>query len=369
MIKSLTEHEYNYVKDTYYYLEEDEKFLYYAAYSILQVAGDSVLQHRAEAIPMLLEILKDWPSEYITKLGQKMGVFRDKIVKAHNLLEPYTYTRGSRMRWFAYKGKLLNDPQLTGWPGTENLSLSSVQLSWITLNELEDTKQGHERLLDAAIFIAASLNPNAASVQEKEIQKRREEQTRRDEVLDMILGNKLSEDDLKSRDLVMTPEQRRSMSNQEIVEELRRMQAGEKDRHDVMVEEYERELKRTYIRSKKQKEEVILETIQERDLMPDIPQGITTRSRVIDDVSKYKPDTTKIVRPHHKIEEVNPFPEKLMQRFSAMGKLSPEEEEYLTKDVYREIADKHVPQRPEPQYKTGRVIKDQTLEAFKKLNG
>lgn len=379
LLKSLSEHEFDYINETYFFLDnEEEKFLYYAAYSFLQVEGKSVLEHRPESLEYIVSIIQHWPDHIFTDIAVKMSEFKNRVERALPLLEVYSYTDASRMRWFAYKNRILNEPQITGWAGTDKIALSSAQLSWITLNRMEDERLHYEALNDASRFVATVYNAKGMkTINEDESTRRKMEMNRRREAIEEInrMYDEGLEDELETKSFVLTEEERRNMDSKDLAEELRRMKEGIKDEHDLGVEAYERELKRIYLEDKKRKEALIYESVSKKS-GPDYTTSLAAVSRIMDE-SELEQSKQEKIKEFSEKERLyasvgrNPIPEALMDKLGAMGKLDDEDEQYLRKDVYREVAEKVVkkPNNSLMGEEVHRVVKSPTFDEFKKQMG
>lgn len=380
LIKSLTEHEFDYINETYHYLDsEDDKLVYYIAYSLLQIEGKSILHQREEVLDDVIEVVKDWPYELMMMIAGEMTLFRDRVRDALDLLEVYTYTDNSRMRWFSYKNKLLNDPQITGWRGTENLALSTTQLSWITLNKIEDDKSRYESINDAARFIATVFNYKGMKpINDEEMKRRKDEYNRKKDLVEKI-NNSYREDEklgsnLRDKNLVLSPEERKNMDAKDLVEELNRMKMGVKDEHDFRVEEYEKAMKKIYLEDKKKKEDLVIARVRNNPDPYLVP--VAVKSRVLKDETELDNSRDQayrdfIARKQQISEMENIQIEKpIVDRFRAMAKLEDEEEDMLYRDVYKEISEEYLKNTSVNNSISGkRIIVSQTMEDLKNQTG
>lgn len=346
LLKSLTEHEFDYINDTYFFIKDDEeKFMYYIAFSILQVEGRNVLNNREELLDDLLEIVLEWPPEVIEPITQIMVDFRERTEIALSLLEPYCFTDNSRMKWMCYKNKLLNDPQISGWKGTEYFSLSSTQQSWITINAVEDARVRYENMNDVGRFVGSVYNPKGMKpLNDEENSRRKQELQRRQKLVEMVnekyADRPMEKDGLKQDLQMLSQEERKKMSETALVDELNALMRGEKDDHEKLVEEYERAVKRMYLEEKKRKEELVVEKVQGKSLQQN-PMMAVSRILSEEEVEKSQEEMRREYRERVQAAhpESNSAYRNMHKHIHKLSSLSDDEEEYLQKDVIGEIMD------------------------------
>ncbi len=367
LFKNLTESEFDYINDSYFFLDSiEDKFNYYVAYSFLQIEGRNLLPERDELIDDLVEIVAGWPSEVYQEATWLMHQFRKRTEKAIALLETYSYTDASRVKWFTYKHKLLNSSQVTGWAGTDYMGLSSTQQSWITLNHLEDQRHSYDTINDAARFVATVFNYKGMKpINDEEVSKRKREYQRRAEQIARVEQSFASptigeSNTLSTKPAFISPEQRKEMSAQDLVDELNFALSGQEDEHSRIVSHYEKEAKRMFVDEKKRKEDLMVARVQsDQRLRADSP-AITTASRFLSDAEL---DAQIKARETASAEErvvdqgkVNLNPH-LQRNFGMMAKLEDEDEEYLYRDPLTAIVDKI----PQMMQQSNKLINNSTI--------
>lgn len=331
LFKSMTESEYETITTRYYYVESnEEKFLYYVAYSIAEIAGKNILSCREQEMDDLIDVIRDWPPDYFQSVTQLIDNFRIRISKAMDLLEPYAYTVDSQTKWRCYRNHLLNDPKVTGWEGTQYIRLSSSQQTWILLNSMDEDRKQYEMLNDVGRLMATATNPKGMKdVNNEEVERRRQIAEYRKNLVDADKPADLSGTNF------MHPEK---FTPQELVEQLKRMERGELDEHDLIVQEYERNLKQVFIDEKRRKEELM---VNQASKYESIPSGIASISRAISDEELELRRQAIAERngrgvPENKPLDVLAFDKSTAKKFAAMAKMEDaDEEEYLHRDLFQ----------------------------------
>lgn len=330
--KSLAESEFDYINDKWFFVDNiEDKFKYFLAFSILEINAENLLvvRHESEFIKGILSVINSWPQEFYFKVSKLIDVFRERQSYSSKLLEAYTYTDESRMMWSCYKNMFLNSPHVTGYPGTELFTLSAIQKSWIYINTLEDLRIQVENLNDVGRLSGAAANPEGM----KEYNTK--ETNRRNNL-------KMYREQVKKNAGYGSVVPVGGISDEELVEQLRRAQRGEKDEHDLIVEQYELNLKRMQLEDKKKLAE-LLESQKKaneesgfrgfrfrRELLEEAPDA---QIKTVADL----PITDKQFGAGNARYGLMSPDSKDLKKFSVMAKLDEEEERLLTSDLLDEI--------------------------------
>lgn len=330
--KSLTEPEFTYINDKWFHITDIEtKFKYFLAFSVLEINTENLLpyRHENEFVTEMLGMITSWPQEFYFKVSKLIDIFRERQSYSSKLLEAYTYTDESRMLWANYKGMFLNSPEITGYPGTNIFPLGSLQKSWVYINYLEDLRIRSEQLNDMGRVAGSAANPEGMKdYNSKETNRRNQLKLYREQVKQNA-GYATSEDFSGT------------MSSEELVEQLHRAQRGEKDEHDLMVEKYELNLKRQQLEEKKKLLELMntqKQAVEEarfngirvkRELLTEAPEA---ENNILGNV----PVTDKSFGAGNARYSLMSPDAKTKGKYSAMAKLSDEEEELLNSDLLEE---------------------------------
>lgn len=129
------------------------------SYAIYMIDGENVLNKRPDSLDDMAGIIRDLPTSLKTELMGELLVLQKAQDTELKRLEAYSYEPESRYIWNSYRGRLINDPALTGISGTDILGLNSHQMAWIYLNIEEDNRERSEELWGYTKFIASATNP------------------------------------------------------------------------------------------------------------------------------------------------------------------------------------------------------------------
>lgn len=196
------------------------------AFYLLKIRDDE------EKFRDLINWVRDLPVPFLTKILEEIGRLTYREIVVGSYLSPYLYEDRSRSKWSVYKNHFLMDPKLTGYAGTELLGLNQYQEEWIEFNVKEDEKTQYEDLYGLAKFLGCFINPEAGKKAWEEDEKRKDwENYKRSEFKKGRIVKSLEFDGESSEDLV---------------KELHRQMSGEKDWHDLLIEEYESTLAEQY---------------------------------------------------------------------------------------------------------------------------
>lgn len=327
--KSLSESEFDYINNKWFFIDNPEdKFKYFLAFSILEINAENLLTVRYESafVKKLIAVINSWPQEFFFKTTRLIDFFRERQMYSAKLLEAYTYTDVSRQNWSCYKNMFLNSPQVTGYPGTEIFTLSSLQKSWIYINSLEDLRIWTEVANDVGRLAGSAANPEGMKdFNSGEINRRN--------------SLKMYREQVKSGAGYASEFPSGGISDMDLIEQLQRAQRGEKDEHDLIVEAYEKKLKQKHLEDKKMLVELISKQKEatepsefkgffraKRELLTEAPKE---EVKTLGDVAT---TDTQFGRINTNYSLLTPS-EKDLRKFSTMAKLDEEEERLLQADL------------------------------------
>jgi len=192
VLKSMSEQEFERVKDRTPSKHPAKNIIYdtwYLAYSVVQANGIYFLEDRDLSAEKLFRSFSKWPHRAISRLVHKCISLSNRVPAAYKKFEAYCYESQSRVYWKAYQGIPLNSRLITGIPGTEYLSLSPLQIQWLTFNKVEDEKVVFDIQWNYVRWVAAFMNQKAAQKidEEASLQKEKEEMYRKS-VMDKARG-------------------------------------------------------------------------------------------------------------------------------------------------------------------------------------
>jgi hypothetical protein len=232
---------------------------YILAHSVFLFNRVNVLQHREGHLSELVEAFLDLPSRVLSRLILNLSFLNQRALTTVDLIRPYSFGTISRQNWISCRGIPLNDPRLTGIQGTEVLGLNIHQKLWTFYNTHEDEEDRHDRLWSLAKFEASVHNPKEIrKIDQKDRDKKREEMSRREAI---FFG--------KGEEVVPTGMNGEVKVSNESVEDLltqmKRSIEGQKDFHDMVVEQYEQKIKERYEREQRERQAATERSRQSRE--------------------------------------------------------------------------------------------------------
>lgn len=219
------------------------------ASSIWLVDGISVLGEDS-AVPVLARFLRRVPERAIASLfSVLLGLFARSQRTVPAVLA-YCYEADSRYKWATFGRDGLG--RTSGVVGAEKLGLNTTQQIWLAYNQHEDMRAQSDQQWEGFKLVASSNAPKALKkLDEKDRQRARDEQERRERVLDTFYYRQLGLVD--ERGVVQTDGLSQRLAGPKSVEdledEMRRWVTKDADQHDKVVEDY-----KTSIRVKREEE-------------------------------------------------------------------------------------------------------------------
>lgn len=218
------------------------RYAWTMAYSTLSIAGVDCLRMRSEDV--LQDLLQHYllmPSAVFSKVYEAALDLTLRQDEASSLFGGYLYTSQSRFMWESFRSSGGRWGVLYPDAGT-----SLLREMWVRGNVLIDQEDASKAQWDVALFLASAQNPKGAKDSSTRLKSSRETQeTERKELA--LYGSR------ENRDLILDVvrgEQEHWTSDlatrEDILGELDRQMRGEKDKHDLFVEEYFRKQAELY---------------------------------------------------------------------------------------------------------------------------
>jgi len=260
IFKTINDREYDLIRlysgipsDSMNYLRTN---LFFLAFSTLLIDGQNALADREQKIGDLYDFFSNLPLTITSTIQVELGLLKNTVIEVSKYLEGFCYTTYSRDLWRAIKD-LPNKEEFTGIKGTSSIGLNTYQHSWVLLNRVMDTEEEEDRDFDNAILIASAQNSKGAkSVRGKHdsaIQTRDERRKK--------LARKGASDKAQ-----WSPEGWAAPVDtaEELVAELERQMHGVKDKHDLFVEDYMKQMEEKEAQAKKEEEDKLVVIRQRR---------------------------------------------------------------------------------------------------------
>ena len=200
-------------------------------YATLFFNGCSCLKNREKWISRLFSfysnlLIKDYAvfMQSLIELSKKTPTFQDTFFR-------FCYTDESRHEWRLKKRKV-NSHQFTGILGTSNLGYNEYQKYWVLFNLTEDQKEQYKLNFNNALFIASAFT-DVKKVRSQLEQEDNIEKEKRQRILDG--------EPFENVDIPQTSHGIKTVA--ELKAEMERSVRGEKDYHDLVVEDYENRIR------------------------------------------------------------------------------------------------------------------------------
>ena len=218
-----------------------------------------VLLGRQDVTIELYRIYSQLSSAHINKIFGAYQQIWLRYEKAFHGLESFGYEQHSRLLWIESKHVGVSSYAFRGYDS--KLGISELQRSWIVYNDYEDRRLDHEEKWQTAKLIASASAPKGVDKLNAQDKSRIEgENSRRQSVQDTFYykTKRLLSD---SSDLSSSKGAKVSgaASPEELEDEMRKWILGEKDEHDIVVENYKRHVSQAFAKQMQIKEQQIME--------------------------------------------------------------------------------------------------------------
>ena len=230
---------------------------YFLAYSIYLFNRTSILADREEYLPALVDVIHQWPESLRYRILNRLNRLNSRASDALHKVQAFSYGVESRQQWSAYKNLSLNDPKVTGVAGTEALSINLHQKLWFFFNKTDDVEEDYNRLWSQIKFLASFHNPKEVKrLNQQDLDRLKDKEARR---IAIYNGRDPYANITRTGEIKVSNE-----SVEDLLGELHRSMQGQKDFHDLVIEEHERKLREKFLEEKRAREEARLEA-QERN--------------------------------------------------------------------------------------------------------
>lgn len=247
VFKSLNHHEFELLKFSGSF-DSPDFWSMFLAYGVFMVDGVNVLPARDKELPGIAKTFRDLPADARSKIIRYLSEANRRAAVAVPMTEAYAMELSSRYRWLQLRGLDLTGCAVSGIDGTQRLGLNWAQQLWRALNHVEDRNEAQEREWENAKFIGSCFAGKGISkVYNQDQDRRRKEHeeriSRKDRILrEILLGEKQEANSLKIPGaIVIAPR-----TVEELTDQLEKDLKGEKDWHDLVIEQHEALIRSRY---------------------------------------------------------------------------------------------------------------------------
>jgi len=234
--------------------------IFFLAFSLFIVDNQIVIRNREESLQELYDFLSNIPEALFRNMMTKLNEIRAVSYDVLKYLEGFSYTNFSRSAWKALRGNLPNCSEFTGIPGTSEMGMSIHQESWILINRSLDYEEDFNNDFSLALLVASASNPKGSRhirSQHDSIVKGAEDRRQKLAREGFIDVKKWSPEGWAAP--VDTVE--------ELVAELDRQMTGQKDKHDIFMENYLKKIREEAEKKTREAEERIKRTQDGREIV------------------------------------------------------------------------------------------------------
>lgn len=235
------------------------------AYSTFIVNGIPVLSDRDSFVLMLSKYYERINPLVMSKLLKGIQILNQRAYDSLKEVQAYTYGYESKQNWYSFKDVPLNSLSVTGVVGTESLGLNVHQKLWKHFHSVDDVHERYDRDWSLAKFQASVHNyKGIKKIDDSDKQEMRDRQREREEAYLTKGSNQI----LDSTDEIRVSNE----SVGDLLEQMKRSVSGQKDLHDIIVEDFERRSKENFLRLQAEKERQRKEAKAYREMFP-VPEN------------------------------------------------------------------------------------------------
>lgn len=213
------------------------------ASAVWMVDGQLILGD-GNAPRQIRQVLRELPPAAIDTLFSIYTSLYNRVAKAISRVEAFCYEDVSRGLWRMVGRRSPAQDEIGGIPGLAKLGTNHVQRLWIAFNLIEDDRQHWQQEWAAAKLVASASNPKGIRrISTREESERKLEEERRKRVIEKVYheatGRQMGD---HAGGMVVY----RSVTPEELVDEMNRWIRGEKDQHDLIIDAYKEQIRQKH---------------------------------------------------------------------------------------------------------------------------
>jgi hypothetical protein len=231
VFKTLNENEYKLLK---YYTDISDNakvLLYKLALSTFMINGNNVLNNRTENVPDLFSFYESLPYKALYLINEELDKVYAEYIDSLKYFEGFCYTDKSEYLWKVLNKNNPIDNDYFGITGCKTLGLNSAQENWIIINQKLDNEEQYEQQFHLSVLVASSFNPKGAKSISREFESKKQELEDVRVVIAEYGYDKKRQEEEKKTSKWTAP----IRTKEDLVRELNRQMRGEKDNHDIFI--------------------------------------------------------------------------------------------------------------------------------------
>lgn len=249
LLKNITDKEYNLLQNIYPDEKSSETFLRRLCYCLVFVDDMNFLVKRRNGFFDTSGILRKFPDVVVVRLLKAVNALNEIYIDAIDFLEGFCYTQKSRYLWRVLD--LYNRDAFTGIEGSNLVGMNSVQENWIAINKKLDDEEDYGKDFQIGLMITASNNHKSAKKISRNYDFHKKELDELRAEIAKYGYNKRRVEEQKKKAQWAPP----VSSREDLVRELYKQMRGEKDRHDLFIEEWVKKERQKAEEAKKKAEQ------------------------------------------------------------------------------------------------------------------
>jgi len=232
------------------------------------VNGQSLLEDPYSSL-QVYQAYRSMPSSAIDIMWSMFQGLQTRVSACLPRIEAFCYEHYSRALWrFCGRQSPARD-EYVGIAGVARLGMNLVQRMWVSYNSGEDERIQEMSMWSGAKLIASAANPKGIKkLNAADESRNRQEESRRQRVQDKMYYDSVGWRETHAQ-LVFQPH-----SAEELVEQMRRWQDGDKDLHDIIVDAWKNKVRNV----EAQKREDQKARAEERRLQQKMAEELTGKS-------------------------------------------------------------------------------------------
>lgn len=196
--------------------------------------------------------LRSLPHSALDKVFSIYTSIQNQIRKAIDLVEAFCYEDFSRTLWRMVGRDNPAKESVAGVPFVSSLGMNHLQRLWVAFNIAEDERHQWQQEWASAKLVASAHSPKGVRrLNQREESERKLEDERRRKVIDRAYYESTGKRVGEASGMVVY----RSVTPEELVEEMHRWQRGEKDFHDLIVDNYKNQIRAKHEADRQKHEE------------------------------------------------------------------------------------------------------------------
>jgi len=234
VFKTLTEKEYRNLK--YLCPVGDEKLekIIRLSLSTFMINSENMLINRNDKIEVLKDFYSNLPLMAIKLLLDNITTLHTKYISSLRYFEGFCYTDKSRYLWKTLSNSDPTTCSFSGIEGTENCGMNLVQENWVNINNKFDEEEIYERDFNLSLMISSSMNPKGSKAISISYKNSRDEiEDVRSQIAHYGYDKKRYVEERKA-----SKWSKPIKTREDLVRELEKQIRGEKDHHDLFIEQW-----------------------------------------------------------------------------------------------------------------------------------